>query len=185
MISRRRAHRALSPSRRGIDVPRAIDRCTCVLPARQARAFPTVRGGGDKLLLARARLVNEKRRGIALARSLYIPLRYLYRRCTAVRSRKSLGSTCLPRSNSVYYIYKSVPPSLGVRVSDQPACTGLYIPRSRHMWNTVSEMSERDITAMRNKVISEINRWNNFVATRSCQGLKTSERICARNRSGN
>jgi len=34
MISRRWAHRALSPSRRGIDVPRAIDRCTCVLPAR-------------------------------------------------------------------------------------------------------------------------------------------------------
>jgi len=121
--------------------------------------------------------VNEKRRGIALARSLHIPLRYLYRRCTAVRSRKSLARRV--SRDRIRFIIQERTPSLGVRVSDQPACTGLYIPRSRHMWNTVSEMSERNITAMHNKVIGN-KLLDNFAATRSCQGLWSRRKEFAR-----
>jgi len=48
------------------------------IPRAVGTAFPTVRGGGDKLLLARARLVNEKRHSArhirALAICIYTPL---------------------------------------------------------------------------------------------------------------
>lgn len=132
-----RAITGLATSARNRRSACVIDRCTCDASPRRAgghaarwlfqhRRERGEEGGGDKLLLLRARVMNEKRRSAsASARSLYIlPLRYLYRPLYGGGggSRKSLTRGCVSRDRIRFIIQERTPPA-GVRVSDQPAYT--------------------------------------------------------------